>query len=286
MMSPSTCVPDMTSPVRTALVAALGAALALAAPGPAAPGSAVHVAEQALDYPGSEGEMPAHLYVPEGAGRRPGVLVLHTAAGPGPNVEAYARRLAGEGFVTMTPDLFSLHDFGPDGRTDHPLVLEDLEGALAFLRGHPTVDPGRLGAVGFSFGGRLAVLAAAIHPDLKAVVVHYAVTSYQELARERPVAGRALRTRPLTDLVAAIRAPVLIHHGEADRTVPAGQGRLLHHALSTAGKPSTLHLYPGADHLFNFALGAEARTSYHAEADRLSWERTAAFLRRHLLPGR
>src|SRR5512134_2940617 len=131
------------------------------------------VLEQSVDYPGGEGDMPAHVYAPEGGERRPGVLVLHTVAGPGPMLETFARRLAAEGFVTMTPDLFALHDFGPDGRTDHPLVLEDLAGALRFLRRHPRVDPTRLGVVGFSFGGRIAVIAAAGHADIGAVVVYY-----------------------------------------------------------------------------------------------------------------
>ena len=243
---------------------------------------AQRVLEQSVDYPGSEGDMPAHLYMPEGGGRRPGVLVLHTSAGPGPNLEAFARRLAAEGFVTMTPDLFTLHDFGPEGRTDHPLVLGDLDGALRFLRAYPSVDPSRTAVVGFSFGGRLAVLAAARHPDIMAVVVYYAVASFQDLGRERPVGEPALRTRPLTELAGVLRAPVLIHHGEADRTVPASQGALLHRALVTAGGSSALHLYPGADHLFNFALGAEAPAVYRPDADRLSWERTLAFLARHL----
>jgi dienelactone hydrolase len=66
--------------------------------------------------------MPARLYVPEGSERRPGVLVLHTISG----LEAFARDVSAAGYVTLTPDVFSLHDFGPDGRTDHPLIL--LEG--------------------------------------------------------------------------------------------------------------------------------------------------------------
>jgi carboxymethylenebutenolidase len=193
-------------------------------------------------------------------------------------LEAFARRLAAEGFVTMTPDLFALHDFGPDGRVDHPLVLRDLDGARTFLRAHPAVDRSRVGVVGFSFGGRLAVIAAATYPDLRAVVVYYAVASYQDLARERQVTGRALRSRPLTDLAGLIRAPVLVHHGEADRAVPAGQGRLLHGALAAAGTPSALHLYPDADHLFN----AEGSPAYRPDAARLSWERTLEFLKRHL----
>ncbi|MEK7837891.1 MAG: dienelactone hydrolase family protein, partial [candidate division NC10 bacterium] len=59
-------------------------------------------------------------------------------------------------------------------------------------------------------------------------------------------------------------------------------GALLHRALVAAGGSSALHLYPGADHLFNFALGAEAAAVYRPDADRLSWERMLGFLTRHL----
>jgi carboxymethylenebutenolidase len=241
------------------------------------------ITARAVEYPGSEGEMPAKLYTPAEPGRRPGVLVLHTVAGPGPNVEAFAADLAAAGYVTMTPDVFSLHDFGPDGRVDHPLVLKDAEGALNFLAAQPGVDPTRLGVVGFSFGGRLAVILASLAPArLRAVVAYYAVTSHPALGR--PLAGRAATAQPLPQRVPAIRAPILIHHGDADRNVPVAQARLLHEALVAAGKASTLHTYPGADHLFNFSLGPDV--NHHPDAARLSWERTLTFLNRHLKTAR
>lgn len=242
-----------------------------------APVEAAGVRDADVEYPGSEGAMPARLYLPEGAGRRPGVLVLHGIDGPQPVMEAFARNLAAEGFVTLTPDLFSLHEFGSEGRVDHPLVLGDLAGALAFVKQLPEVDPARIGVVGFSFGGRLAVLAAALHPDIRAAVDYYGVTSYQELGNRREVGGRALRAVPLTERVNAIRAAVLIQHGEADQTVPVEQGRRLHAALIGVGKRSLLYTYPDADHVFNFS-----GSRHHAEAARLSWERTLAFLRAHL----
>ncbi|MBI2161148.1 MAG: dienelactone hydrolase family protein [Candidatus Rokubacteria bacterium] len=234
-----------------------------------------------VDYPGAEGDMPAHLYEPRGAARLPGVLVLHTLAGPGPNLEVFAKELAATGYVTLTPDFFALHDFGPDGRTDHPLILGDLKGALDFLAKEPRVNPDRLGVVGFSFGGRTAVQLAAAHPArLRAVVVYYAIASHAELGRA--LAGRAARAEPLSGRVGALRAPVLIHHGEADTNVPLGQARLLHRALLAAGKSSTLHTYPGADHLFNFSIGPDVR--FDPAAARLSWERTVRFLDQHLKP--
>jgi carboxymethylenebutenolidase len=268
--------------VRHVLLPSLLLLLCPLSPGPA-PAADPPVSAESIEYAGSEGEMPARLYRRPGAGRGPGVLVLHTVAGPGPNVEAFARELAGAGFVALTPDLFSLPEFGADGRTDHPLVLGDLAGAFARLARHPAVDPERLGVVGFSFGGRLAVILAATEPArVRAAVVYYAIASHQALGR--PLAGRAATARPLTERVGAIRAAVLIHHGDADTSVPVDQARLLHRALLAAGKSSTLHVYPGADHLFNFALGPDVR--YHPQAARLSWERTLGFLQHHVAASR
>lgn len=267
--------------LRHASVLLLFALLLLSAPGPAA--ETARVTTRAVDYPGSEGDMPGTLHLPEGTARLPGVLVLHTVAGPGPNVEAFARELGGAGYAALAPDFFALHDFGAEGRTDHPLILGDLAGALDFLAAQPRVDPERLGVVGFSFGGRAAVLLAAAHPArLRAVVVYSAIASHAELGR--PLAGRAARAEPLATRIGTLLAPVLIHHGEADTRVPAGQARLLHRALLAAGKSSTLYTYRGADHLFNFSLGPEVRFDPAAAA--LSWERTRAFLDRHLKPSR
>jgi len=245
--------------------------VAVLQPPPPAWAADAAVIGQAVDYAGSEGEMPAQLYVPDGAGRLPGVLVFHTLAGPGPNVDAFARELAGAGYVTMAPDVFALHDFGPDGRTDHPLILKDAEGALAYLKRHPRVDPDRIAFVGFSFGGRLAALMGALHPDeVRALVVYYAITSHSLL--RGPMLPSAAKAVPLTRRVGALRAPVMIHHGEVDANVSVAQARLLHQALVAAGKSSVLHVYPDADRLFNFALGPD--THFHPEAARLSWQRS------------
>jgi carboxymethylenebutenolidase len=241
--------------------------------------SADRVRTTDVEFAGSEDAVPARLHLPAAPPPRPALLVLHTASGPGPNIDAAARALAAEGYVTLAPDLFALHEFGADGRTDHPLILGDLDAALDYLARHPAVDARRLGAVGFSFGGRLAVLLAARQPQrIRVVVSYYAVSDHRALGR--PVAGRAARTRPLADHVSAIRAPILLQHGEADRNVPVEQSRRLHQALVGAGRTAELATYPGADHLFDFTLGPDARP--HPEAAREAWRRTLDFLRRHL----
>ena len=137
-------VPGPPTPLDPRGLSALALCLLLLA-APEVPGAAgPAVRARSVDYPGSEGDMPAHLYEPDGTARLPGVLVLHTVAGPGPNLEAFAKELAGAGYVTLTPDVFALHDFGAEGRTDHPLILGDLAGALDFLAAQPRVDAGRL----------------------------------------------------------------------------------------------------------------------------------------------
>jgi len=246
---------------------------------PGAAADTSRVTARAIEYAGSEGEMPGRLYEAVGAARLPGVLVLHTSDGPGPNLEAFAKRLAAEGYVTLTPSLFALHDFGPDGRTDHPLILKDLDGALEYLASHPRVDRARLGVVGFSFGGRLAVILAATRPEMiRAAVSYYAVTSHPDLGRE--LTDRAARAEPLPARVQPIRAPLLIHHGEADANVPVEQARLLHRAMVAAGKSCSLYTYPGADHLFDFAIGPNVR--FDPAAAERSWDRTLRFFNRHL----
>jgi carboxymethylenebutenolidase len=247
---------------------------------PVAATDTARVTARSIEYLGSEGEMPGHLYEPVGTTTQvPGVLVLHTSAGPGPNLEGFARRLAAEGYVTLTPDLFTLHDFGPDGRTDHPLILKDVDGALEYLAAHPRVDRARLGVVGFSFGGRLAVILAAAQPErIRAVVSYYAVTSHPDLGGG--LSGRAARAVPLPARIQTIRAPLLIHHGEADTSVPVEQARLLQRAMVTAGKSSRLYTYPGANHLFNFSIGPDVR--FDPTAEKLSWDRTGQFLAEHL----
>jgi carboxymethylenebutenolidase len=113
---------------------------------------------------------------------------------------------------------------------------------------------------------------------IRAAVSYYAVTSHPDLGRE--LTGRAARAEPLPARVEPIRAPLLIHHGETDANVPVEQARLLHRAMVAAGKSCSLYTYPGADHLFDFAIGPNVR--FDPAAAELSWDRTLRFFNQHL----
>src|SRR6202012_1159771 len=106
----------------------------------------------------------ARLMVPsKEGGKSPAVILLHGSAGPSAREGSYAELLHAAGFVTLEPDLWSCRGLasGSEGRPKTvPETLPDLYGARAFLAARPDVDSSRIGVIGFSFGGVMAMLAA------------------------------------------------------------------------------------------------------------------------------
>lgn len=107
--------------------------------------------------------LPARLRIPDGEARVPAVIVLHGSAGPSGREGGYADVLNAAGMATIEPDQWSPRGLagGAEGRprTIHE-TLPDLYGARAFLAAHPRIDAGRIGVIGFSFGGVACMLAA------------------------------------------------------------------------------------------------------------------------------
>ncbi len=130
--------------------------------------------------------------------------------------------------------------------------------AIASLKSRPDIG-GRIGAVGFCWGGGMVNYLATAVPDLGAGVVYYG------------------RTPPLEEVV-KIRAPLLLHYAGLDEaltaTVPAYE-----EALKKAGKTYALYVYPGVNHAFNNDTGA---ARYDKAAATLAWQRTIAFFDRNL----
>ena len=209
-----------------------------------------------LARPRAEGVYPAVLVI---AGNRIGEeYISNTCAA-----------LALAGFVGLAPDIFHMI---PDNvsslaemraasahHTDND-VLADVQNGIDYLRTQPFVRPTGFGAVGFCFGGRIAMLLGARSREVDAVVPYHpgAVTAAE---------------------VARLSVPVQIHCGTADHNVPLAQVQALEAMLTTQHTPTELFLYEGADHGFL----AYTRPTYNAAAGALSWERSVAFLRRHLV---
>lgn len=199
--------------------------------------------------------------------RRPGVLVIHENRGLNPYVEDVARRVAKAGFIAFAPDaLFPLGGYpgnDDDGRAlqksmDQGRIEQDFIAAARHLRQHAACN-GRLGAVGFCFGGYIAnMLAAAIPDELDAAVPFYGTP-----ARE--------------PLVENVHGPLLIHYAGLDDRVNAT--RDAYEALLVRKQVDyTMHVYPDVNHGFH----NDSTGRYDREAAELAWARTIAFFARYL----
>jgi carboxymethylenebutenolidase len=218
-------------------------------------------------YPGSEGSVRAYLARPKGAMKLPAVIVIHENRGLNPHIEDVARRVALEGFLALAPDLLSPSGGTPAnedaareiiGKLDAKQTVQNTVAAMRFLARHP-LGNGKVGAMGFCWGGGLAGDLAVNAPELDAAVVYY---------------GR----QPQAADVPKIQAPLLLHYAGLDTRINEGIPAF-EDALKKANKKYTLHLYDSANHAFNNDT-SEAR--YNKQAAEQAWSRTIAFLKEHL----
>jgi carboxymethylenebutenolidase len=227
----------------------------------------VRLAPERSAYDSPKGRINGYLVRPKSLGKRPAVLVIHENRGLNPHLEDVARRLALEGFLAFAVDLLSLVGGTPpnedEARELHTKMNQDdavvaLVAAVAFLKNHPE-STGKVGTVGFCFGGLMVNRLAAASPILDAAVSYY---------------GRQI---PASE-VPNIRAPLLLHYAEKDDAVNAGIAAY-EAALKANNKRYTLYMYPGTQHAFNNDTGA---ARYNKAAAELAWTRTIAFFKEHL----
>jgi dienelactone hydrolase len=209
------------------------------------------------------------LFCAPGAGPRPGVLVFPEAFGLGGHAIACAERLAGMGYVALASDL---HGDGRliDGLEEamgplQPLYAEPARtrartaAGLAALVARPEVDAARIAAIGFCFGGTMALELARSGADIKAVVGFHS--------------GLATLA-PKTD-AKAIRAKVLVCMGADDPFIPPEQRAAFEAEMRDAGVDWQMHLYGGTVHSFTNREAAKRNRPeairYGAEADARSW---------------
>jgi carboxymethylenebutenolidase len=239
------------------------------------------VRDAAVTFMQGGDRVPGYLAMPDDAnGPRPAVLVVQEVWGLDDHIRAVARRIAGEGFVALAPDLFS-REGPPPGNTievlrpfmfriPDPRVVADLEAAMGYLRQSPSVKDKPIGAVGFCVGGTWARMLAARESGLAACVDFYGRLRYPELSPAKPF-------QPM-DRVAEMRCPYLGLFGGDDPVIPQPDVDELKRRLEAAGRKFIIKVYEGAPHAFF----NDSRPLYRNPPADAAWSETVRFLKLHL----
>lgn len=219
-------------------------------------------------YGGGSGEMKGYLVRPkEMAAPLGGVIVVHENRGLNAHIRDVARRMALEGFIALAPDFLSPAGGTPDdedkaremiGKLDATATVADAQASLQFLAGLDGAN-GKVGAVGFCWGGGLVNRFATKSPELKAGVAYYGA-------------------QPPAEDVPGIKAAMLLHYAGLDARINAGIDAY-RTALEANGKTFEIHMYDGVNHAFNNDTSA---ARYDKAAADLAWRRTVDFLKKNL----
>ena len=223
-----------------------------------------------ISYPSLAGNGTVNGYlarpVSAGTNKLPAVLVIHENRGLNPHIEDITRRLALDGFMAFAPDaLTPLGGYPGDEDKARELfatlnqakALEDFVAAAEWLNARPDAS-GKLGAVGFCYGGGIVHVLSSRLPQLNAAVPFY---------------GNV----PAPSEAAKVKAPLLVHHAAVDERINAAWPAYAA-ALKTAGVKYEEHQYPGTQHGFN----NDTTPRYDAAAAKLAWDRTLAFFKSRL----
>lgn len=221
-----------------------------------------------ITYPGASGEMKGYLAIPKDAAEKlPAVIVIHENRGLNPHIRDVARRMALEGFVALAPDFLSPNGGTPANEDEARAMFQSLdmanatangEATRAFLAGHEKTN-GKVGAIGFCWGGGMVNRMAVASPELGAGVAYYG-------------------SQAPADQVPAIQAPLMLHYAGLDERINAGIDAYKA-ALDANGKTYELHMYEGVNHAFN---NDTSSARYDKAAADLAWSRTVEFLKKNL----
>jgi dienelactone hydrolase len=230
--------------------------------------------------PGADGVMlGGYLFKPE-AGRppHPALVLLHGFGRNAWTERHLAELAAASGYKVLVLALRGW--LGADGHSDQGLRQpDDVIAAIEWLRRLPSVDPARVGLIGASMGGQVALLAAARRPPIRCVAALFPPTELEHWYVANPhmqpylddlADAEGLRLRSPLYHVHDIDAPVLLLHGDNDENVPLDQSLRMTETLRAAGKEAELLIVSGASHFFSVRENAIAR------------QRLFAFLRQHL----
>ena len=220
-----------------------------------------------MKYPGETGEIRASFVRPKGDAKLPGVVVIHENRGLNAHIEDVTRRIALEGFLVISPDALSPLGGTPEdsekapaliGQLDKEKTIKNYLAAVKYLKTHP-LSTGKVGVVGFCWGGAMANQVAVHSPDVVSAVPYY---------------GAA----PAPEDVPKIKASLLLHYAGLDERINSGIPAF-EAALKKASVDYKIYMYEGAQHAFN---NDTSPARYNKDAAQLAWQRTISFLKERL----
>lgn len=223
---------------------------------------------ETISYTGSNGEMKAYVARPKEMKAYPTIIVIHENRGLTPHIEDVTRRAANAGFLAIAPNALSVVSPAPANEDEARLAFSKLkmEDNLAnFMKVFEYLPSrkdsnGKIGCVGFCWGGAMANSLAVEVPSLKAAVAFY---------------GR----QPVITDVSKIKSAIQLHYASLDERVNAG-AKEYEEALKANDKKYELYMYEGVNHAFHNDTSA---ARYNDVAAKLAWQRTIDFFKKHLV---
>ncbi len=224
------------------------------------------LAADTASYEARDTRISGYLVRLKAKGKRPAIIVVHENRGLNPHIKDVARRLALEGFLSLAVDMLSPLGGTPADEDKGREMIGTLKAdetahriaAAVPLLEHHAESTGKVGIVGFCWGGGIVNRVAVLSPDLKAAVVYYG-------------------DQPPSDTVKSIHAALLLHYAGLDKRIGAGIAAY-EAALKAANKRFTVYVYPNVNHGFN----NDTSGRYDKAAADLAWSRTIAFLKTNL----
>jgi carboxymethylenebutenolidase len=220
-----------------------------------------------VEFPSNGAKGSGYIARPAGGGARPGVIVIQEWWGLEEHIKDVARRFARDGFVAIAPDLYhgKVATEPDEARKlamamDRERAAKDIDGAVAYLQGLPSVAPKHVGVVGFCMGGSLSLFLACRNPGVGAASVFYGgnIGEPEQLKR--------------------LNCPLFGAFGEKDDGIPMERVDALREGLKPSGQELEIKVYPDAPHsFFN-----DTRPSYRPEAAKDAWQKTLDLFRSHL----
>ncbi len=232
------------------------------------PANDARLTSEEVTFDAPKGKGLGYLSRPKAQGKRPAILVIPQNRGLNPHIKDVTRRYAMEGYLALGVDSLSTVGGTPTtdaeaaaahGRVPREDFLPLMLASIAYLKGHAESN-GKIGVVGFCFGGGMVNQVAMSSADIAAAVSYYGPIP-QDKSKVKDIA-----------------APLLLHYAGNDANVNPGIPSW-EEALKAAGKPYTLHMYPDVQHAFS---DDTAGPRYNKAAADLAWTRTQAFFRQHV----